>query len=272
MKTEENNTLSGVAETLFIPLYIRANETRRPDALLKDEKAVALVEQGAYDFTRIKKMKIDEHDKVTIVLRNRQFDHYVRDFLDRFPESVVVHIGCGLDSRFERTDNGKVVWYDLDVPEVIEIRRKLVSPESNRYHYLPFSAFDTAWMKEVTTHSSRPFLFLAEGVLMYFEESQVKSLVLALRDHFPGSELVFDAFSPFIVWANNKRIAKTKIGARYLWSLKRGRNIEAWGNGIRLIDEWFFLDRPEPRLAKMRWLRFIPLFARAIGIYRYHLG
>lgn len=271
MNIEQTGKLSGVAETLFIPLYIRACETLRPDALIKDEKAEALMQRGVYDFARIKQMKIDEHDKTTIVLRNRQFDRHVRDFLERFPESVVVHIGCGLDSRFERVDNGKVAWYDLDVPEVIEIRRKLIGPETDRYHFLPFSAFDYAWMKRVNINSPRPFLFAAEGVLMYFEEMQVRSLILSLRDHFPGSELVFDAFSPFIVWANNKRIARTEIGARYQWSLKRGKSIEDWGNGIHLLDEWFLLNHLEPRLASMRWMRFIPLFAKAIGIYRYRL-
>ena len=267
-----NHDLSGVPETLFIPLYIRAMESQRPDALIKDEKAVWMMEHARYDFSRIKQMKIDEHDKVTIVLRSREIDRFARDFLARCPEAVIVHIGCGLDSRFERVDNGKVEWYDLDVPEVIEIRRKLIGGESGRYHFLSCSAFESAWMNTLNQHGQRPFLFLAEGVFMYFEEAQVKSLVLSLREHFPGAELVFDAFSPFIVWANNRRIARTKIGARYHWSLKRGKDLEAWGKDIYLLDEWFFLDRPEPRLSSIRWLRIIPLIARAIGIFQYRLG
>lgn len=114
---------SDAAETLLIPLYLRAIETQRSDALIRDDKAVALVKQMNYDFSRI---KLSALDQVACVLRLREFDRYARDFLARYPEAVVVHIGCGLHTRFERVDNGQLEWYDLDLPEVIELRRKLI--------------------------------------------------------------------------------------------------------------------------------------------------
>ena len=264
--------LSGVAETLLMTLYIRAMESQRPDALIKDEKAVALVTQMSYDFDRVRQIKMDEDDKVTVILRNLEFDRYTRGFLARHPEAVVVHIGCGLDSRFERVDNGRVEWYDLDLPEVIELRRKFIGSERERYHLLGYSVFDNAWLDAVSAHRQHPFLFLAEGVLMYFEEAQVKSLVLMLREHFPGAELVIDAFSPFLIRANNLRLSITKFGARYHWGLWRGQEIEGWGDGIHLLDEWGYFDRPEPRLAHIRWMRHIPLLARVLRIYHYRLG
>lgn len=101
-----NQTLSDVSETLLIALYPRAMESQRPDALIKDEKAVALVARMSYDFDRIRQIPLSEANKVVIILRNREFDRYARDFLARHPQAVVVHIGCGLDSRFERVDNG----------------------------------------------------------------------------------------------------------------------------------------------------------------------
>jgi len=249
MTGKTNQDLSGVPETLLITLYIRAMESQRPDALIRDEKAAALVARMSYDFSRIKQLKMDEADKTTVILRNREFDRSARDFLARRPDAVVVHIGCGLDSRFERVDDGKVEWYDLDVPEVIELRKQFVGGEGPRYHFLAYSAFDPAWMDAVGVPRRRPFLFLAEGVFMYFEEAQVRSLVLALRDRFPGAELVFDAFTPYLVRANNLRFALTQYGARYHWGLKRGRDLEGWGPGIRLLTEWSYFDRPEPRLA-----------------------
>jgi O-methyltransferase involved in polyketide biosynthesis len=222
-------------------------------------------------FSQIKQIKMDEEDKVAIILRNREFDRCARDFLARHPEAVVVHIGCGLDSRFERVDNGLVEWYDLDLPEVIELRRRFIGGEGARYHFLACSVFDSAWLDTMSVHRHRPFLFLAEGVFMYFEEAQVKSLVLMLRDRFTGAELVFDAFSPFLVRANNfrLRISRTKIGARYHWGLKRGKDLESWGDGIHLLDEWFPFDWPEPRLAHVRWVRHIPPLAKVMGIFHY---
>ena len=272
MSETKSQILSGVPETLLMTLYIRAMESQRPDALIKDEKAVALVTELSYDFDRVRQVHMDEEDKVTVILRNREFDRYVRDFLARHPQAVVVHIGCGLDSRFERVDNGQVEWYDLDLPEVIELRRKFIGDEGKRYHMLGSSAFDRSWLDAVNAHHQRPFLFLAEGVLMYFEEAQVKSLVLMLRDHFLGAELVFDAFSPFLIRANNLRLSITRFGARYHWGLKRGQEIEGWGNDIHLLDEWGYFDRPEPRLDHIRWMRHIPLLASVLRIYHFQLG
>jgi O-methyltransferase involved in polyketide biosynthesis len=257
--------LNGVAETLLITLYIRAMESRRPDALLRDAKAEELVTRMANGFDRIRQLKIDESDKATIILRNREFDRLAGKFISLHPDAVVVHIGCGLDSRFERVDNGSVEWFDLDVPEVIKLRKKLLGNEKGRYHFLPFSAFDGQWLETVAAHSSRPLLFLAEGVFMYFPEEQVRSLVLKLLELFPGSELAFDGFSPFVVWANNR------LGARYHWACKKGKKLESWGD-IHLLGEWRIFDHFEPRLAKLRRLRFIPLVAKAIGIYMYRLG
>ncbi len=266
-----NHNLSGMIESALVPLFIRAMESQRPDALIKDERAVALVWQMEYDFSRIL-TKIDDETRVALVLRSREFDRQARDFLARYPDAVVIHIGCGLDSRFERVDNGRVEWYDLDLPQLVELRRKYIGGEGTRYHLLAGSVLDRAWLDAASVQRQRPFLFLAEGVFMFFEQAQIKSVVLMLKEHFPGAELVLDAFSPFFVWANNRRVARTKIGARCHWGLKHGRDLESWSDGICLLDEWFPFRCPEPRLARIRWVRYIPLLAKTMGVFHYRLG
>lgn len=94
--------LSGVAETLLIPLYNRAEESQRPGAIIKDEKAVALVTQMSYDIDQVRKIWMAEGNKVARIMLTCEMDRYARDFFSRHSEVVVVHIGCGLDSRFER--------------------------------------------------------------------------------------------------------------------------------------------------------------------------
>jgi O-methyltransferase involved in polyketide biosynthesis len=276
MSETKSQILSGVSETLLIPLYIRAMETQRPDALMKDEKAVALVTQMSYDFDRIRKIPMTEGNKVARIMLTREMDRYARDFLSRHPEAVVVHIRCGLDSRFERVDNGRVEWFDLDLPDVIALRRKLIGGEGERYHLLGCSVLEDAWLEAVKVHSQRPFLFLAETVFVYFIEAQVKSLVLTLRDHFPGTELVFDGWTPFLVWVGNRQLSLTssKVAAGLLrWGFWRGQELEGWGDGIRLLDEWGFFDQPEPRLAHIRWWwRHIETLVRTQRIYHFRLG
>jgi O-methyltransferase involved in polyketide biosynthesis len=272
---DRERVLSGVAETLLIPLYVRALESRRPDALLVDGRAVALVAAHGAAFARVERIKMDDGDRVALVLRNRELDRLARAFMARNAPGVVVHIGCGLDSRYERVDDGEVDWYDLDLPEVVALRHTLLGDEARgRHHLLATSVLDAGWMETVSRHRPRAVLFLAEGVFMYLSGNEVQLLVRALRERFPGSELVFDAFSPLLVRANNLRLrlSGSPLEVRYRWGLRSGRELEGWGEGIRLLGEWFPLDQPEPRLARYRWLRRIRPLAKVMGIYRYRLG
>jgi methyltransferase (TIGR00027 family) len=264
--------LSGVAETLLITLYIRAMESQRPDALIKDERAEAVVCQLDPETLRKTLALTEDTGRVVMILKSREFDRFAQDFLARHPDAVVVHIGCGLDTRFERLDNGRVEWYDLDLPEVIEIRRKLIGGEGARHHFLAGSVLESAWLEAVSAHHQRPFLFLAEGVFMYFTEAQVKSLVLRLKERFPGAELVFDAYSPFMRWAHNLRVTRKRIGAHLHWDLKHSQDLEGWGDGIRLLDERFPFQYPEVGLRRALRVRLVPfLVARGIGVFRYQL-
>jgi len=267
-----DQTLSGVAETLLLPLYNRAMESQRPDAMLKDEKAVELVTQIRLDFSRVRQIPMPELLKVMRIIFTREMDRYARDFVSRHPQAVVVHIGCGLDTRFERVDNGRVEWYDLDVPDVIDLRRKLIGDEAGRYHLLGCSVLEDAWLEAVKVHSPRPFLFLAETVFVYFTEAQVKSLVLTLRDHFPGTELVFDGWRPFEVWVGNRYLSNSPFAGLMRWGFWRGQEIEGWGDGIHMLDEWGFFDQPEPRMDSFRWMA--PLFRlfKPMRIFHFQLG
>jgi O-methyltransferase involved in polyketide biosynthesis len=264
----ESHGQSNLPETYLAPLYWRARESQRPDALILDEKAVALVTQSGLDFSQVRQIRMPELLNVMRNLFTREFDRYARDFICRQPEAVVVHIGCGLDSRFERVaePNSRVERYDLDLPDVIALRRKYLGDERERYHLLGCSVLEDAWLEAVKVHAPRPFLFLAETVFVYFTEAQVKSLVLRLR------ELVFDGWRPFEVWVGNRYLSGSLFAGLMRWGFWRGQEIEAWGAGIRMLDEWGFFDRPEPRMDRFRWLA--PLFRlfKPMRIFHFQLG
>jgi O-methyltransferase involved in polyketide biosynthesis len=259
---------NAVAETLLTVLYARAQEAKQPVPLVRDDMAVALVSQIDYDWTRF---RLQGHDQVLTIMRLREFDRRALDLISRHPSAIVVHIGCGLDTRFERVDNGQVTWYDLDLPEVIALRRQLIA-ESERCHFLGCSVLDESWLDTVCVHAPGPFLFLAEGVFPYFEEAQVKRLFLTLMGRFPGAELVCDGMTPFMVRLHDLELRFSRVGARLHWGLHHGRDPECWGAGIRLLDEWFYFDRPEPRLGAANLMRYLPPLAKGVGIYHYRLG
>ena len=268
-----NPTLSGVTETLLITLYIRAMESQRADPLIKDKKAEALLkkigDEGLYDFNRLKSLHLSEANKLVIVLRNREFDRYTRGFLARHPNGVVVHIGCGLDTRFERVDNGQVE-YDLDFPEVIELRKQFLGDEKERYHLLACSVLDEGWLGIVSAHRGRPFLFVAEGVSMHLKEEQVRSLVTMLYTNFPGAEFILDAHSPLHNLGSN--LQTSAFGMHCHWGIWHGEELEKWAKGIHLLGEWGFFDSPDSRLSSIRWLRHVEELARTLRIYHFQLG
>jgi O-methyltransferase involved in polyketide biosynthesis len=264
-----NPNLSGIPETLLIPLYCRAVESRRPDALVKDERAVELMGRIDYDFSQI---RLSSADMLFTVMRVREFGRRTHDLLAAHPNAVVVSIGCGQDTRFGRVAerNGTVEWYDLDLPHVIELRRKLIGGEGARYHLLGCSVLDPAWMDLLGENAKRPCLFLVEGVFTYFREAEVRQVVLGLQERFPGAELVFDALAPLVVWLHSRHPVARKLHTRF-WGLKRGQELETWSPGIRLLSDWSYFDRPEPRLGSARLLRFVPLLGRGGSVVHYRL-
>ena len=133
---------------------------------------------------------------------------------------------------------------------------------------------DFSWMDVLSGQAGKrgqpgwPILFLAEAMLVYLEEADVKRLVQALAERFPGAELVCDAYSPVVVHFHPRPPAVP----RPHWGLKDDRDVEAWAPGIRLLSRWYYFDEPEPRLGALRLLRHIPFVARMVRIVRYRLG
>lgn len=256
--------LSAVSQTLLIPLYSRAMESRRPDALIRDPKAVELVSRLDDDFSGVQKLK---NEQVNFLLRMREFDRLARAFLAEHPDGVIVDLGCGLDTRFERVDNGRMEWYGLDLPDVIELRRELLE-ETPRSHFIGCSVLDFSWMDALSGQAGKPVIFLAEAMLVYLEEADVKRLVQTLAGRFPGAELVCEAYSPVVIRFH----PRPQVVAPPRWGLKDDRDVEAWAPGIRLLSQWYYFDKPEPRLGAFQLMRHIPFMARMVRVVHYRLG
>ncbi len=176
--------LSGVAETLLWPLYNRAAEARRADTLLPDSLALKLADSIDYPFEKNFGAPDEAH-----VLRALRFDDQVRLYLKEFPDATVVALGEGLETQFWRVDNGRVKWLVVDLPETVEIRRKLL-PECARYRCLTCSALDYRWMDQVDP--SHGVFVTAQGLLMYFAPGEVRKLIATCAARFPGGRLLFD--------------------------------------------------------------------------------
>jgi O-Methyltransferase involved in polyketide biosynthesis len=278
--------LGDIARTSLITLYCHAQETLSDHPILSDPKAVEIATELNPTLSRsdhpldriLVSGRLDRRLVVHIALRARQYDEYVRNFLRRAPEGVVVNIGCGFDSRFLRTDNGSMILYDLDLPEVIAIK-KAFFPETERYRLIPSSVLDFDWMGPVSRHKG-PFLFLAEGVFMYLEGREVRSLVLRLQETFPGSELVCEVVNSFWLKTPWRILLETKLQremhlgkeAMFRSGISDGREMEQWGVGIRFLDEWSYFDSEEQKLGLFRALRHLAFIRKTQWTVHYRLG
>ena len=225
-----------MAETLLIPLYMRAKESHRGSkAILNDPVAQTLVDGIEYDYSKFDGAALSE---VGCNVRCWYLDNVVRNFIAGHVLPVVVNVGCGLDARFQRTstDSAATV-YSLDLPEVISIREKLLPPTENE-KYIARSLFDTSWMLELAErHRGSEFLLVFEGVLMYFKEEQIKGLLTDLCRYLPGSEVWFDVCGSLSVRNQNRHDSINKVSAVFQWSLDNGHTLEKWSPKIHLIKQ-----------------------------------
>jgi O-methyltransferase involved in polyketide biosynthesis len=267
MQTISYDELPPVAKTLIIPLGCRAREFGRSDAIVNDLEAFKIFEQvpGA-----IKAFKgVGRFDQAAILMRARQFDTFARNFLGLHPDGLVVDIGCGLDTRFSRLDNGRMHWLGLDLPTVIELRQSLI-PNGKRNQTLAGSVFDLTWLDEVERYH-KPVIFLAEAVFPYFPEREVRKVLSAIVKRFRSAEIVIDIFSSRSVNIHNHTsgILK-KTGARLNWSVDDPYALEKWG--LKLVDVWGYFDHKEPRLGIENLMRFVPAWRDANRVVLYQVA
>jgi O-methyltransferase involved in polyketide biosynthesis len=187
-----------------------------------------------------------------IATRAATLDQLTSRFLADNPDAVVLQIGCGMDSRALRVNPpAGVEWFDVDYPDVIDLRRQLV-PARDKYHMIGAPLDDLRWLDEVPRE--RPGLMIAEGVLHYLSENEVKALLNAVAAHFPGGQLIFDICNTMIVKQAGKNVGGT--GATYRWGLDDPQDIRQLEPKLELIKEF----KPSELVAFDRF----PLWLRAM--------
>jgi O-methyltransferase involved in polyketide biosynthesis len=237
MTTTAKVKLTPEQETLLITLYAKA-QTENP--LFFDAKAREIVGRVDFDFARL---KVPYKTVVLVCQRAKKLDAITREFLAEHAGGVVVQLGCGLDGRFWRVDDGKVKWYDLDMPPVIELRKQFFAGDK-RYQLIAASVTDMEWMDRVAA-KGQPVLVVAEGLLMYLDEESVRRLVLQLRETFPGCRLAADVFSRMTARSATGHPSLKSTGASLGWGMDDPAEMESWAAGIRLLEEWYFSDDPD---------------------------
>lgn len=198
----QNVDLGGIPETMLWTLHNRAREAKRPDSRLEDPDAVRIYDSIAYDYERSFGEADGSHPMRSVI-----FDDALRSWLPAHPGGTVVELACGLETQFQRCDDGNVRWLCVDVPEAIDVRERFL-PATPRCRHVRKSALDLTWMDEVD--AERGVFVTAQGLFMYFEEKDVRRLVVAIVERFPGVELMFDTIPRWFSKKTLEGFRKTK--------------------------------------------------------------
>ena len=273
--------LAGVNRTLLLPLWARARESQKPNAILIDHQAKQIVDHLSQKETYKKTFNemdedFDPYYQISQLIRAKCLDDEIQEFLQVHPSGTIVNWGAGLDTTFSRNDNGLLHWYDLDFPDVIELRKTFI-PESERNKYIPKSLLDPSWYEDVEI-VDQGLMFVACGVLFFLMESQVRQLFIDLLDAFPGSEAAFDTMTRLIMSIGNRGVLKQGgLDKRAImqWSIRSARTMASWDKRIIVIKEYPMFSRTHfdeswdrsvvNRMRMINWMRGINIFRLRLG-------
>ena len=223
-----------IEETLLLPLWGRAYETQKNNPRLIDERAVEIIRQIDYDFSNIEETQaMSQHGWVA---RSLHTDRVALEFIKKHPKATIVNIGCGLDTTFSRIDNGTIMFYELDLPDVIALRKNFYE-DDDRHISIASSFLDTQWFEKIEVRDG--LLFLAGGVFMYFNEKQIKEFFVKVADHFTACDFYFDSLSPMGMKIAKKQVLKKGGMGMSMdggWGLKPVASLEKWDKRIRVIS------------------------------------
>jgi O-methyltransferase involved in polyketide biosynthesis len=232
-----------VQETMLGPLWARAKYCQLYPEILDDKKSSKIIKKIDYDFTKIQEY-LGEWRGIGLLVRARNFDDAVRKYIKIFPEATIVNIGAGLDTTFHRVDNSSIKWYDLDLPDAIEFRRKYIQ-ESTRCKFISKSALDYSWFDDIDYNPDLGIFIIAGGFIYYFQESEISNLFNALADKFPNGEIIFDCISKLAIKIAHKRAKK--VGAEtpfwYIGISDPIKTLNSWSNKLKVIDNFTMYSR-----------------------------
>lgn len=223
--------MTNESKTLFIPLYGKAMMSKS-NLFINDQKAEEIIDSIDYDFSELKQSK---WLSMYMAARARIFDEICNDFIKRNPDTTVIHLGCGLDSRYLRINSDFSKWYDVDFPSVIELRADFYS-EYDKYKMIGKSVTDLSWLDEIGKESTN-ILIVAEGLTMYLSEDEIQSLLKGINMSFDNVTIIFDAYSKNAVKFSKVKNPVNQMNAIIKWGMSCPNDFSKLNKNLVFVRE-----------------------------------
>lgn len=256
--------LRDVSKTMLLTLYARANYSKGEKALFHDAKAEEVVDRLDYDFAAASK---DFAMSSGTIARTLVFDELVGGFIVEHPEAIVVNIGSGLDTRFYRIDNGAIGWYNVDLPDAMEVRNEILPPVQ-REHNIAASAMDPSWANRV---GGGDMLFVIEGLTMYLEAGDIAQMLSIIRDSFDNALVMMETTSAF--WVSKQGVEKSvqETGSKFTWGCDSFEDLGELAKGfVKVADDDILrgMEQLYPAYRLIDWIPFVKKAAEKILVFR----
>lgn len=226
MTTTERVALEGAKRTLLLTVKARAIDARSKAPMLGDHWAADVMDR--IDYPNKLEMRMVGGDRFTVILRAMRLDQWCRNFIAAHPDGTVLQLACGFDTRaFRVAPPASVRWYDLDFPDVIELRRKVVPAPEGEYHLIGSSVTEAGWLEQIP--NDKPVLVVAEGLLMYVPEPEVRTLLDRLTSRFSEGELICDVMGRMNAKFSNR------FGYN-VWGLDDPTEFVRWNSRLTLLE------------------------------------
>ncbi len=250
---KEKVDLSAVSETMLVPLYSRAIESKKANPDFVDKTALKVMDSLDYDFKKRFKTATNKMNFWGCSARTVILDDLSRKFIEKNPEATIINIACGLDDRFSRVDNGQIMWYNIDFKDIIDLREKLID-RHQRVINIASSAFDFEWIDKIENKEN--VLVIAEGFLMYLEEDEVKELFNKISENFENVELLIELMAKWMV--ENQKVHDTvrTTGAVFRWGVNESKDFESLCSDYTMLEEYNLTDVMK---------RYSPIFIRLVS-------
>ena len=255
--------MNEVNKTLYIPLYGKALISRR-GIILRDEKAEEIWNKEQFPLKGKSKSK---WLALYMAMRSAVFDTWLRTKIEQFPNSVILHLGCGMDSRILRVGKGDHLWFDIDFPDVIH-QRKQHYDVIDGYTMLGADVREESWLNVIPRDGTA--IVIMEGISMYMKPDELLKLMAKLKMHFTNVQLLMDCYTTIAAKASKYKNPINDVGVTTVYGLDDPTTLEA--SGLRFLAEHSLTpdDLIETLSGTEKWI-FRKLYAGKIAQAMYRL-
>ena len=227
--------LEGVEKTMLLTLFAKAKHSQQKNHKFYDSKAIEVMSKVDYDFSIAEK---DKFMQLGTIARTIVLDDMVDEYIKAHPDCTIVNIASGMDTRFNRLDNGRINWYNVDLENSAKYRLKYIE-DTDRVTTLAYSAMDSGWANEILTRND--ILFIVEGLTMYLHQNDMAEILNVIDSNFDDCTVFMEIMPPISV-KNTKEESIEDTNSKFIWGVEKGRELTSlnlhfkWKKDVNLFD------------------------------------